>query len=159
MAGWQEAAALDSAECLAVKKHCYVHALLNDYFLSAWLNQALNLLLVVSVSPKKQNCCRLCLEMLRSIILTVQVADRLNAAGVPCHLVTGQEVRRVASAQHTSCTVEMADVDRVVEVAVVDEIQMIGDAGKEGGYQSGQGFMWCLHAGLVRAAFAPYLPV
>lgn len=45
-----------------------------------------------------------------------QVADRLNAAGVPCNLVTGQEVRRVPGARHTACTVEMVDLDHNVEV-------------------------------------------
>lgn len=42
-----------------------------------------------------------------------QVADRLTADGLPCHLVTGQEVRLAPGdtpARHTSCTVEMAMV-------------------------------------------------
>lgn len=51
---------------------------------------------------------------------------------VPCDLVTGEE-RRFASgneqepAQHVACTVEMADLDKTYECAVIDEIQMIGD--------------------------------
>lgn len=49
----------------------------------------------------------------------LQVADRLNAAGVPCNLVTGQEVRLLKGARHTACTVEMADLDRQVEVRAV----------------------------------------
>jgi hypothetical protein len=45
-----------------------------------------------------------------------QVADRLNAMGVPCNLVTGQEVRSVKGARHTACTVEMADLSTRVQV-------------------------------------------
>lgn len=48
---------------------------------------------------------------------TLQVADRLNSMGVPCNLVTGQEVRRVKGARHTACTVEMADLTTRVDVS------------------------------------------
>lgn len=48
----------------------------------------------------------------------VQVADRLNSMGVPCNLVTGQEVRRVKGARHTACTVEMADLTTQVDVSL-----------------------------------------
>jgi ATP-dependent RNA helicase SUPV3L1/SUV3 len=33
----------------------------------------------------------------------------------------------VEGARHTACTVEMVDMSRRVDVAVLDEIQMIGD--------------------------------
>lgn len=46
----------------------------------------------------------------------VQVADRLSSMGVPCNLVTGQEIRRVNGARHTACTVEMADLATRVDV-------------------------------------------
>jgi hypothetical protein len=47
----------------------------------------------------------------------MQVADRLNSMGVPCDLVTGQEVRRVKGARHTACTVEMAGLSTRVDVS------------------------------------------
>jgi hypothetical protein len=47
----------------------------------------------------------------------VQVADRLTSMGVPCNLVTGQEIRRVKGARHTACTVEMADLATMVDVS------------------------------------------
>lgn len=61
-------------------------------------------------------------------LLAHEVYDRLNAKGVTCNLLTG-DVRIVesADAEMTSCTVEMVPVNLDVEVAVVDEIQMIGD--------------------------------
>lgn len=37
--------------------------------------------------------------------------------GVRCNLVTGQEIRRVKGARHTSCTVEMADLTNRVDVS------------------------------------------
>eukprot|EP00775_Hariotina_reticulata_P009430 gene9430-9595_t len=49
-------------------------------------------------------------------LLACEVADRLNARGVPCHLITGQEMRLVAGAKHVACTVEMANLDQQVEM-------------------------------------------
>ena len=89
-------------------------------------------------------------------LLAVEVWDELNARGVPTRLVTGQEARDVPGARHTACTVEMADVgygagtageaadapasptsptpssssSARVAVAVIDEIQLIGDPGR-----------------------------
>lgn len=61
-------------------------------------------------------------------LLAHEVYDRLNAKGVTCNLLTG-DVRIIegVDAKMTSCTVEMVPVNQDVEVAVVDEIQMIGD--------------------------------
>lgn len=36
----------------------------------------------------------------------------------------GQEKQIVPSAQHTSCTVELVDLQKEVDVAVIDEIQV-----------------------------------
>lgn len=44
--------------------------------------------------------------------------------GVRCSLVTGEEVREVPGATHVSCTVEMANLNRRWDVAVIDEIQV-----------------------------------
>ena len=58
-------------------------------------------------------------------LLAWQVHDQLSA-GLPCNLVTGQE-RRDEGAAHTACTVEMASLRAVVDVAVLDEIQLLAD--------------------------------
>ena len=65
-------------------------------------------------------------------LLAFEVYNRLNAKGRPCHLVTGDEVRFTeasSNSQHVmySCTVEMVDLAYIQDVAVIDEIQMIGD--------------------------------
>lgn len=60
-------------------------------------------------------------------LLAMEVRDRLQAEGVPCNLLTGEEHDIVPGAQHTACTVEMMDPTREVDVAVIDEIQMLRD--------------------------------
>lgn len=63
-------------------------------------------------------------------LLAHEVYTRLNARGIPCNLITGDE-RQLAVAEAedvnmTSCTVEMVPVNHAVDVAIIDEIQMIG---------------------------------
>lgn len=58
-------------------------------------------------------------------LLALEVFDKLNAAAVPCSLLTGQEAKLVANARVTACTVEMASLVDGYDVAVIDEIQMI----------------------------------
>lgn len=60
-------------------------------------------------------------------LLAMEIRDRLTAFGVPCNLLTGEEHDLVPGARHTACTVEMMDPTREVEVAVLDEIQMLLD--------------------------------
>lgn len=61
-------------------------------------------------------------------LLAHEVYTRLNAKGKPCDLVTGDEkiVQGGDGAQMKSCTVEMVPLNADVDVAVIDEIQMIG---------------------------------
>ncbi|KAL8942273.1 MAG: hypothetical protein Q9216_001746 [Gyalolechia sp. 2 TL-2023] len=61
-------------------------------------------------------------------LLAHEVYTRLNARGIACNLITGDE-RQFAEAKDvnmSSCTVEMVPVNHAVDVAVIDEIQMIG---------------------------------
>ncbi|PWC52763.1 RNA helicase [Azospirillum sp. TSO22-1] len=60
-------------------------------------------------------------------LLALEVMERLNALGTPTALLTGEEEMRVPGARHTASTIEMLDPDRPVEVAVIDEIQMLAD--------------------------------
>ena len=60
-------------------------------------------------------------------LLAWELYERLNDGGTPCNLLTGQEREEVEGAGHVSCTVEMVDVTHSCDVAVLDEIQMIGD--------------------------------
>jgi len=60
-------------------------------------------------------------------LLAMEVRDRLMQAGVPCNLVTGEERVMVPGARHTASTIEMLRPDMAVDVAVIDEIQMLMD--------------------------------
>lgn len=60
-------------------------------------------------------------------LLAMEVRDRLVAAGVPCNLITGEERILMTGAQHTASTIEMMNPSKMVEVAVIDEIQMLQD--------------------------------
>lgn len=60
-------------------------------------------------------------------LLALEVYDSLNRAGVYADLATGQEKRVVPFSTHISCTIEMTSISRPYDVAVIDEIQMIGD--------------------------------
>jgi len=60
-------------------------------------------------------------------LLAMEVYDRLNADGLYCSLITGQEKQYVPGAEHMACTIEMVSMADPVDVAVIDEIQMIGD--------------------------------
>lgn len=70
-------------------------------------------------------------------LLAHEVFERMNEAGTSCNLVTGEERRygvfnaegkpEPRAAKVTSCTIEMVDLNKKIEVAVVDEIQMLAD--------------------------------
>ncbi len=60
-------------------------------------------------------------------LMAMEAWDRLNAAGVPTTLSTGEERVEAAGDTHVASTVEMADLSRPVDVAVVDEVQLLLD--------------------------------
>lgn len=61
-----------------------------------------------------------------------EIFHKLNQEGIACDLITGDESVRTSGAKHTSSTIEIADFERKVDVAVVDEVQLIED--KQRGY-------------------------
>jgi ATP-dependent RNA helicase SUPV3L1/SUV3 len=70
-------------------------------------------------------------------LLAHEVYSRLNAKGISCCLVTGEEQRKPAGYDQSerkaiSCTVEMLPLKQELEVVVIDEIQMLGS--KERGW-------------------------
>lgn len=74
-------------------------------------------------------------------LLAHEVYTRLNAKGINCALVTGEE-RRIPEGVDSfmkSCTVEMVPLNNLVDVAVIDEIQMMGDV--ERGWAWTQAFL------------------
>ncbi len=60
-------------------------------------------------------------------LLALEMYDRLNAAGVPCSLLTGEESIPTEGAQVVSSTVELCSFRTHYKVAVIDEAQLITD--------------------------------
>lgn len=60
-------------------------------------------------------------------LLAFEVYEKLNNSGIPCNLITGEEEIIIANAKHTASTIECVDLDNFVEVAVIDEFQMVND--------------------------------
>jgi ATP-dependent RNA helicase SUPV3L1/SUV3 len=63
-------------------------------------------------------------------LLALEGRDRLVARGVPCSLLTGEENVPAPGARVVSSTIEMVDTRRPIDVAVIDEAQMIFDASR-----------------------------
>lgn len=60
-------------------------------------------------------------------LLALEGRDRLVGRGVPCSLLTGEESMPAANARVVSSTIEMVNTRDVIDVAVIDEAQMIFD--------------------------------
>ena len=60
-------------------------------------------------------------------LLALQTFRHLNELGIPCSLLTGEEAHAVDFARHVSSTIEKLDIAKEVDVAVIDEAQMISD--------------------------------
>ena len=61
-------------------------------------------------------------------LLAYEIFDRLNAEGVACNLLTGEEVIRVEGATITAATIEMFNAHDSGACVVIDEAQMLADA-------------------------------
>lgn len=60
-------------------------------------------------------------------LLALEIQEKLMQENVPCTLITGEEEQRIAHAQHQSSTIEITNFKDELDVAVIDEIQMIQD--------------------------------
>lgn len=61
-------------------------------------------------------------------ILALENYEKLNNNNIPCNLLTGEEEILKEGATHTSCTIEKVDLKKEYDIAIIDEIQMIGDS-------------------------------
>lgn len=60
-------------------------------------------------------------------LLALEVHERLLENGVPNSLITGELIITDENAKHSASTIEMLDLKTPVDVAVVDEVQMLCD--------------------------------
>ncbi len=67
-------------------------------------------------------------------LLAYEQFENLNARGIPCSLITGEEQEIVKGAMITASTVEMANLQAYYEVAVIDEAQLITDNQRGGAW-------------------------
>lgn len=78
-----------------------------------------------SIETLKKSGSGLYLAPLR--LLAWEIADKLNAQGFPCSLVTGEEKVILPNARFVSSTVEMFNPEFLGECIVLDEAQMLAD--------------------------------
>ncbi len=60
-------------------------------------------------------------------LLALEMFDKLNGAGIPCSMLTGEESVPVEGAQIVSSTIELCDFGTHFKTAVIDEAQLIAD--------------------------------
>ena len=60
-------------------------------------------------------------------LLALEMFDRINAAGIPCSMLTGEESIPVENAVIISSTIELCDYQTHFQTAVIDEAQLIAD--------------------------------
>jgi ATP-dependent RNA helicase SUPV3L1/SUV3 len=105
------------------------------------------------VGPTNSGKTHAAIEMLREVqsgfylaplrLLALEIHERMNELGTVTSLVTGEERVIHAEARHVSSTVEMVDLKREVDLAVIDEAQMLQDEQR--------GWAWTLAVAGVRA--------
>ena len=67
-------------------------------------------------------------------LLAFKLYEKMNRGECPCSLVTGEEQFIVDGARHQSSTIEMLDLGKRYETAVIDEAQMIADGDRGGAW-------------------------
>jgi ATP-dependent RNA helicase SUPV3L1/SUV3 len=60
-------------------------------------------------------------------LLAWEVCEKIRSHNIKCNLITGNEKDIIDGATHLACTVEMSDLYQYYDVAVIDEVQLIGD--------------------------------
>lgn len=63
-------------------------------------------------------------------LMALEGRDRIASAGIAVDMLTGEDMQTMTGATHLSCTIEMMDMGRHYEVALIDEIQMLHDASR-----------------------------
>ncbi len=67
-------------------------------------------------------------------LLALEMYDTMNANGVKCELLTGEEFIRTEGARITASTIELCNFSKRYDVAVIDEAQMISDPYRGGSW-------------------------
>lgn len=79
-----------------------------------------------SLERLKEAECGVYLGPLR--LLALEVYEKMSDSGIPCTMLTGQECIEEPKSRITASTIEMLDIDKKYDVAVIDEAQMVADS-------------------------------
>lgn len=60
-------------------------------------------------------------------LLALEMYDKINASGIPCSMITGEESLITEGAEVVSSTIELCDTRTHFKTAVIDEAQLIAD--------------------------------
>lgn len=60
-------------------------------------------------------------------LLALEVYERMTDAGILCTMLTGQECIETSGSRITASTVEMLDIEKEYDIAVIDEAQLVAD--------------------------------
>ena len=60
-------------------------------------------------------------------LLALEMYDKINAAGIPCSMITGEESLLTPGAEVVASTIELCDTRTHFKTAVIDEAQLIAD--------------------------------
>lgn len=69
-------------------------------------------------------------------LLALEIGERIRDDGIDCSIITGEERDVIDDAMHISSTIEMMPQDEIVDVAVIDEAQMIDDEQRGGAWSA-----------------------
>lgn len=61
-------------------------------------------------------------------LLALEVYEKIKEAHIPCTMLTGEECIYEDDSRIIASTIEMLDIDRTYDVAVIDEAQMLADS-------------------------------
>ena len=67
-------------------------------------------------------------------LLALEVGEDMRDAGIPCDIMTGEDQDCQPHAKHMSSTIELMDVNKHYDVAVIDEAQLIADNNRGGAW-------------------------
>lgn len=85
-------------------------------------------------------------------LLALEKYEELNRAGCYCSMLTGEEKIMVPGSTHISATIEMLDLNRYYDIAVIDECQMIADPSRGGKWTQA---ILGIYAGEIHLCLAP----
>ena len=115
------------------------YEVLSSYSLDTWIAQGKQMerKFVLHVGPTNSGKTYDAMERLMQVpsgaylgplrLLALEMFEKLNGLGFPCNLLTGEESEEVPDARYVASTIELADFQTPIDLAVIDEAQLLSD--------------------------------